>query len=282
MAKVSKKLAELVNRMPDPDDRGLYCTDIDKEKIESTIAEIQRGGRRNILGIIDMLLEPGAGDDVKAHYALHVLGLQACKLDDDQSTRRRFAKTLASQLGGDRPKAVQKYLIEELQAFGGEEVVEALGALLTDEQLCEPAAMALVAIGRNAAEHLRKALPRVRGKNRLTILQNLGVVRDSASVAALKQATRDKDRDTRLVAAWGLANIGDAGSAERLMQMADNSEGWERIQATKNCLLLSERLVASGNKSGAAKIYAHLRDTRTDPSESYVRDAAASAIAGAR
>ena len=145
MAKPSKKLTKLVAKMPDPDNRGMYCTDIDKEKIESAIAEIHEGGRRNILGIIDMLVPPGKGDDVKAHYALHVLGLHVCKLDDEKA-RRKYGATLASQIGGDRPKCVQAYLIQELQSFGGKEAVKKLAALADDDELSQPVAMALAAI----------------------------------------------------------------------------------------------------------------------------------------
>jgi hypothetical protein len=277
MQKPSAELIELVNKMPDPDERGMYCTDIDKDKIEKAIAEIHKGGRDNIIGIIDMLTPPGEGNDVKAHYALHCLAVHVCKLDDGRG-RSEFAQTVASQLGRDRPKAVQRYLIQQLQVAGGKEVTEALGGLLTDDQLCEPAAQALVAIGDGAAEQLRKTLRKVRGKCRLTIIQNLGVVRDDRSVAALKRALRSKNRDIRLAAAWGLANMGDAGSADLLLNAA-NAEGWERIKATKACLLLAENLAAAGNKRQAQKIYKHLVDTRTDAAQQYVRDAASSALA---
>jgi HEAT repeat protein len=273
MNEETSALVELVNKMPDPDQRGMYCTDIDKDKIEGAIRDILRGGRENIIGVIDMLVEPGKGDDVKAHYALHCMALRVCKLDNDRP-RRRFARTLASQIGGDRPKEVQKYLIRELQVAGGREVVETLGKVLTDEDLCEPAAQALAAIGDGAAEQLRGALSRVSGKCRLTVLQNLGVVRDTNSVGDLKKAVSDEDEAIRMAAAWALANIGDSGSANTLLKTADKAKGWERIQATKACLLLAERLIAAGKKSGAARIYKHVRDTRTKPSERYAGDAA--------
>jgi len=275
MGKKSTAVSELVNKLPDPDEHGLL-SNIDKEVVESVIEEIYKGGRKNIIGIINMLVPPGAGDDVKAHYAVHCLALHVCKLNDDNQ-RRRFARVLASQLGGSRPKAVQAYLAQELQVCGGKEVSKALGKLLTDEQLCEPAAQALVAIGAGAAEQLRSALPRAEGKCRLTIVQNLGVVRDGQSVEALREALNDPDREVRLAAGWALANIGDAGSVDLLLRAAD-TEGWERIGATKACLLLAERLLAAGRKSDAAKIYTHLRDTRTDPTEKYVRDAAIRAL----
>lgn len=147
MANTSEKLADLVGRMPDPDERGMYCTNIDKEKIEGAIAEINGGGRENILGIIDMLVEPGKGDDVKAHYALHCLGLHVCNIGD-QRGQRRYGSTLASQIGGDRPKGVQAYLIQELQSFGGKEAVEKLTALAADKDLAQPVVMALEAIRR--------------------------------------------------------------------------------------------------------------------------------------
>ncbi len=273
MNEQTSALVALVNKMPDPDQRGMYCTDIDKEKIEGAIAKILKGGRDNIIGVIDMLVEPGKGDDVKAHYALHCMALHVCKLDNNRP-RRRFSRTLASQIGGDRPKEVQKYLIRELQVAGGKEAVEALGKLLVDEELCEPAAQALATIGEGAAEQLHGALSKVNGKCRLTILQNLGVVRDTKSVGALKKAVIDKDEAVRIAAVWALANIGDADSANMLLRSADQADGWERTQATKACLLLAEKLLSAGKKSEAARIYKHLRDTRTKPAERYVSDAA--------
>lgn len=279
MKTASPELVELLDRMPEPDERGMFCTGIDKDKIEKAIADIHKGGRKNVLAIINMLAPPGKADDVKAHYALHCLAVYVCKLKDDKQ-RRTFTTTLASQLGGDRPKAVQKYLIRQLQTAGGKEVIRSLGQMLLDEELCEPAAQALVAIGDGAADQLRKALPRVKGRSRLTIIQNLGVVRDDKAVAVLKKAVLDKNREIRLAAAWALANIGDAGSGDLLLNAAE-AKGWERIEMTKACLLLAEKLLAAGKKNQALRTYRHLRDTRTDPSEHYIRDAAQNGLATA-
>jgi len=246
-------LKRLVAEMPDPDNRGLYCTDIDADTINKAIAEMHKHGRAAILGLIDMLVEPLQSDEVqpvKAKYALHCLAVHVCNLPDD-GPRREFSLTLASQLGGDRSKGVQAYLVQELQTAGGQEVVATLGNLLTDETLCEPAARALVAIGDGAADQLRAALPRAKGKCRLTLVQNLGVVRDAASVAALRVAVGDRDRDVRLAAGWALANIGDAGAVDLLLNAARDAEGWERIQLTKACLLLAEKLQAGGTKTAA-------------------------------
>ena len=56
----SETLKALVAKMPNPDGRGMYCTDIDKEEIEKAVAEIAKGGKENVLGLIDLLGEPGS------------------------------------------------------------------------------------------------------------------------------------------------------------------------------------------------------------------------------
>jgi len=277
MAKTSSALNELVSELPDPDERGMYCTDINKTKIEKVIARINKGGHDSIIGLVNMLVEPGKGDDAKPRYALHCLAVYVCKRKN-RKNRKAFANSLAMQLADDYSKAVKSYLIRQLQVAGGREVVPTLGKLLHDEELCEPAAQALVAIGSGAATQLRNALPEAGGKCRLTIIQNLGVVRDRNSVGTLNRALGDDDRETRPAAAWALANIGDARSVKALLKAAD-SQGWERIQATKACLLLAERLLSAGKKKEAVGIYTHLRDTRSDPDEHYVREAAEKGLA---
>ena len=279
MSEPSQILVELVGKLPNPDEQGML-SNIDKQAVEDIIAEIHKGGRDSIIGLIDMLVEPGKGDDVKPRYALHCLAVYVCKLQD-KNLQRAFARTLASQLGGDQPKAVQGYIIRQLQVAGGKEVAPALGKALCDEELCEYAAQAIAAINDGAAEQLRAALPKATGKCRLNIVQNLGVVRDTKAVSVLKQAAGDTDRNIRLAAIWALANIGDAGSVDVLIKAADTQDAYERIKTTQACLLLAEKLVAANYKSEAARIYTYLRNSRTDPSESYVRDAADSALTAA-
>ena len=276
---MASQVKELVNQMPDPDGRGLYSR-IDKDVIDKAIALIHAGGAKDITAVIDMIVEHGKGDDVKARYALHCLAVHAKKLG--QPAQKQYVKALAAQLGGERPKNVQRYLIQEIPIAGGKCVVDMLGWLLTDEALCERAAQAITAIGEGAVEQFRKALPKVKGKCLLTVVQNLGVLRDKASVPALIKATASTDRELRLVAAWGLANIGDPAGVDAVLKVASAKVGsWERIEATRACMLLAERLIAAGNKAVGVEIYKQLRDTRKDPTEKYVRDLAAKAIAAA-
>jgi len=275
---VSEQLKTLVQQMPNADGRGMYCTDIDKDKIEKAIAQIHQGGKDNVLGLIDMLGGPGSDQDVKPHYALQCLANYVLQGRDEQA-RRDFAEVLAGQLGSDRSKYIRGYLCQELQWAGRREACPALGKLLDDEDLVAAAAMALVAIRDGAAEQFRAALAGAKGTCKLNIVQGLGAVGDKESAPALLALLSDDDREVRLAAGWGLARMGDPGSVDALIKAAGVPDGWERVQATKHCLVLAEKLAAADQKTAAAKIYAYLRDSRRDKHEKYVRDLAEKALA---
>jgi HEAT repeat protein len=274
---VSEKLKALVDQMPNADDRGMFTKNIDAPTIEKAVAAIHEGGRESVLGLIDMLAEPGSEEDVKPHYALHCLANHVLIIKDEEA-RRQLSETLAAELSSDRSRYVKGFLCQELQWAGGKEATAALGRLLLDDELVEPASMALVAIRDGAAEQFRAALPKARGNCRLNVVQGLGAVEDAGSVDALQQALNDADGEVRVAAGWALARTGDPRCVDLVIQAADVPPGWERIQATKHCLLLAEKLLAAGEKDLATRIYAHLRDTRTEPSERYVREAAERAL----
>ena len=106
----------------------------------------------------------------------------------------------------------------------------------------------------------------------------LAALEGASAVPALMDALEDEDREIRLAGGFGLAKIGSVEALDNLLKAADTEPGWERIQATKHCLVLAEKLKEAGNQDAARKIYTHLRRTRTDPSESYVKFVAAMAL----
>ena len=64
-----------------------------------------------------------------------------------------------------------------------------------------------------------------------------------------------------------------------LLKAADTDAPYERIKATKACLLLAENLSAQNANDAAKSIYEHLAETRTGEDEAYVRNAAKAAMA---
>lgn len=267
---------------PKPERLGLASkfTGPEPEAAGKIFAEILSGGRESIVELVGLIREPGEADykSYKAGYVLHGLVIQVGRPGQDEQ-RKLLADTLASQLdGGKLSQLVKGRIIRELRTLGDKDAVPAIGKALLDEELSADAAQALLTIRDGAAPHFRTALEKSQGKNRVSFIQALGYLRDTESAPALTKALADPDREIRRIAAWALANIGDAGTADALMKSADAAEASERSQATGYCLLLAERLAALGKKPDAVRIYTHLRDTRKDPAERHIRDAAGTAL----
>jgi len=265
---------QLVASIPDLDKHGK----IDGPKpsdARKTFEDLLAGGRGAIDRLLGMIREIDNGEDWKARYVLHGLAHYVCQSSKTEQ-RALLVGVIVAKLKSDAPKAVKATLIRELQIAGSAKTVAALGTFLADDELYTWAANALLAIGKDAAAEFRKALPTSTGRVKATVIQNLGLLGDSQSTAAISQAANDGDPDVRLAVCGALANIGDEGGVDILIK-ASNAQGWERMQAAKACLVLAEKLAAAGKKSAAGKIYRHLAETRKDD-EKYIRDLAAAAI----
>jgi hypothetical protein len=274
------KVAELVGQVPALDAKRGTFTGPTWEEAAAIFDGVLALGRDGVVGVVAMLQDTDDGRDYKARYVLHGLA-QYLGRPEKAEARLLFTAALASQLGGDRPKGAQGFVARQLQVIGGKESAPALGKLLADPDNHEFAAQALLAIQAGAVGEFRKALPDAKGAPRLTILQALGVLADAESAEAFRKAAADEDRDVRLIGLWGLARIADAGAVDLVLKGADVEAGYERIKATSAALLLAERLLAAGKKAEAAKVYKHLKESRTDASEAYVRDVAQDGLARA-
>ena len=273
---ITEQLKTLVEQMPNSamqkkEDR--IGKDEIKESIEKTVAAIAAGGRENVLGLIEMLAEPGSMEDCRPHFALHCV-VNYPLVTRDEKMRRETCDALASQLGNDKLSAYNRsYLCQELQWAGRDEACTALGKAVLDEGTSDAAAMALVAIGgERAAAPLRAAAAAATGKVRLNVIDALAKLADSKSEAAFTAALSDPDEEVRLAAAAGLSKAGLPTAAKPLLTAAEAAKGWQRIQLTKSCLVLAEKLAAAGKKPEARQIYKQLKTTRTADNERHVRE----------
>ena len=240
---------------------------------------ILAGGPASLIDLISLIHAPGEPEfkNYKAEYLLHCVILRAGR-PGETSARKLVVDTLASQLSNEQiSKKVRGLLVRELQWIGDASAAPALAKLIEDEELGMFAVSALVAFG-GTGEWLRSALAKSKGLVRLALVQNLGVVRDAKATEVLRQAMTDEDREVRLAAGWSLANLGEASALDLLLKAADTEAAYERIKATQACLVLAEKLTASDHKDEAKRIYTHLRDTRKDKSESYIRELAEKAL----
>ena len=108
----------------------------------------------------------------------------------------------------------------------------------------------------------------------LTIVQALGVLKVNNAAKRLRELVTTEDAILRQVAAWALANMADAGATALLLKAADTTQDHERTKQTSACLQLAENLLALGREKEATFIYRHLRDTRNDPAEAHILEAA--------
>ena len=264
---------EIIQAFPQPD--GKILRTIDKERCEEATRHIIKGGKKIIREIVDLILEPGNGDDVRPRHALHATAIRVGGTGKEKE-RNVLASALASTLTDNRPKAVKGFVIRQLQICGGPKQAQTIAPFLTEseEHLYEYAAQALETIGIETIEYFRKAYSLAKGSPRLTILQGLGVLQDKKSRQLFVSATQDTDLEIRLTGLWGLMRINSAKDFKLLLSQSLKESGWGRIKATAYCLELAERLAENGNKKEARAIYQEIKNSRTDENESYLRETA--------
>ena len=264
---------DILKAFPQPD--GKILRTIDKEACEKAVRQIIAGGSKTVREIVDLIFEPGKGEDIQPRHALHAAAIRVGGYGKEKE-RKAFASSLAATLMDERPKAVKGFVIRQLQVCGGIEQGSAIAKFLTDpdEHIYEYAAQALEAIGPETVSHFRKAYAKAKGAPRLTILQGLGVLEDSESKAAFRNATKDKNLEIRLAGLWGLMRIASAEDVDLLLAQSLKETGWGRIKATAYCMELAEKLEENNKKKDARAIYSNIRKTRQEDHEKHLRESA--------
>lgn len=288
MAALKPDVAALVASMPDADNPGRESkfTGPEPAEAEKVFLEILGGGREALGELLGLLKESTDPEfkSYKAEYVLHGIVVFVARPEHDAHQRLVNDVLAQAVASGEHSKWKTGLLIRELQAGGDGSCAEAIGKHLLDSELCECAAQALIAIGRGpgrdpALRELRKAAGGAAGGARLTLVQALGVLADEESTVVLQEALKDDDPQMRRTAAWALANVGAVSAVSDVIREADSAKGWERIGASKACLLLAERLASKGQKGEAIRIYTHLRETRTGTEDAYLVIAAERGLA---
>mgnify|MGYP001165390647 CR=1 FL=1 len=267
------KTMEIIQAFPQPD--GKMLRTIDKDACEQAVEDILKGGKKIVREIVDLILEPGNGDDVRPRHALHATAIRVGG-KKRKMERKEFSSALAGMLTDDRPLAVKGFIIRQLQICGGLEQAEKIAPFLTNpnEHIYEYAAQALQAIGVQTVEHFRKAYPRATEAPKLTILQALGVLEDEKSRNYFLNAVQDKDLEIRLAGLWGLMKITSSNDVGVLLSQSVKERGWGRIKATAYCFELAEKLTEKGQKEEAAKIYRQIKNSRKEKADNYLRESA--------
>ncbi len=253
-----------LDAFPLPAQRGIL-SDIDKAATEAAIEALLAHPEAAAKALAGALIDPGTeGNDIRARHAMHAVAIRVAARDE--AKRAAFSEGLAAALMDERPPRVKAFLIRQLQLCGKAEVAEAIGAFLTVEELADDAAQALIAIG--APGPFRAALPKVADNPALrrNLVHGLAQLADEASKGAFSGALADEDDEIRLLALWGLVQLGDATTLDAFLAAEAKETGFARTKAAGLCLQFAEKLPPED----AAKVYAHLRATRTTEAEAYL------------
>ena len=228
----------------------------DMRVAQQVMAGLIQGGPATVSKLVEMVGDE-FGDErgVKPKYAVHGLAHYASR-PGAEAERKMVAQTLAKELQADHSDELKAFVCRQLQWCGRKDEASALGKLLDNDRLCEPATQALLAIGGDeSTAAVRAALPGATGKRLPTIIKALGRLRDRPSGATIRKFTDHEDQDTRLMAWWALANMGDESSIDTLIKKSAATNGkYERTQAIEACLLMARRLGEANQTAGAEKL----------------------------
>ena len=243
-ADASEISAAILEKMPAANAQAEYELD----------AKLVKAGPDAIKEICDLIVPPGTGDDTKARYVLRSLSSYTSRPDAD-AEQKMYASVLTEALAKAADNEVKFVFINQLKLVGGSEAVSALSGYLNNERLCEPAAMALLTIGTDAAEKaFLKALPKASQKNLPTIIHALGQMRSKSAIRAISKHASSKDATIKQVSLRALANIGDKSSEKILAKTLKTKNTYEQALAFSNYLLLAERLNEAGDTRRCVKI----------------------------
>jgi len=191
---------------------------------------------------------------------------------NDAAARKTLEQGLVRVLAGGISRSAQDYVCRKLRIVGTARSVEALAALLPDEQTSHIARYALASIpDAKATEAMRDALQSVGDKLKPGIIGSLGVRRDKKSVKAMSKLLDDSDVQIAQAAAHSLALIGTSAAAMRLTSFAKNTPGNMKVTVADACLICAEQLLADGKKTEAIAIY---KELNSDDQPKHVKVAA--------
>lgn len=158
---------------------------------------------------------------------------------------------------GDAPRMEKDHACRILRVIGSTDSVDALAALLPNEELSDIARYALEYMRYPEADKaLRDALSKTSGKVKVGIINSLAMRGEKQNVDAL--APLLEDAEVAGSAAWALGRIASPQAVTALSNYYKNAKGKMRAAIADGLLNAADRLVAKGSLPEALAIYNQL------------------------
>jgi hypothetical protein len=167
------------------------------------------------------------------------------------------AADLAALLRNSRASTFEKAkACQRLASVGTKEAVSMLAALLPDAQLSHYARYALEPNPDAAADDaLREALPKVKGRLLVGVINSIGTRKDAKAAPALARLLTDPDTEVAQAAAAALGKVSGPEAAKTLQHALVRTQGPVRTAVAGACLVCAEGLLARGDRTQAFAVY---------------------------
>jgi HEAT repeat protein len=173
-----------------------------------------------------------------------------------RGTAQVETEKLAAVLRSAAPHEQKLLACKRLALVGGRESVPVLAPLLANERLSHAARIALEAIpDPSAAEALRNAMPGLKGKLLVGVINSLGARRDPKATAPLATHLVDEDAGVACAAARALGKIAAPESARALRQAIVTVKGPVRVSVGDGLMACAEAWMRESKHDEAAAIY---------------------------
>jgi HEAT repeat protein len=145
---------------------------------------------------------------------------------------------------------------KRLALVGDGGVIAVVSPLLVNERLSHGARLVLEAIAdAEATAALRNAMPTVKGKTLVGVINSLGALGDEKATAALGQKLADADPEVVCAAAAALGRIGTPEASQLLLAAAPKSTAPTRSALGDACLACAEAVLGRGKGPQATAIF---------------------------
>ncbi len=173
---------------------------------------------------------------------------------------------LIAILNSDAPPAQKAIPCKQLAICGTKAAVPALAKLLSSKELASWARIALEAIPDPAAdEALRNAVPKLKGRLLVGVINSIGVRKDPKAVDILISKLRDSDQEVAAAAAEALGRIGGEKASAALKGALANTPPKVRSSVAYGCVLCAEKFLAEDKRQEAIALYDAVRKADVPP-----------------
>jgi len=232
------------------------------DSVESTLIfnAILGYGQDGIIKICQQLSSEDHIPSSQAHWALHGLAIHVTG-KGRETQREIYISGLIKALDIDLPVNQRTFILNQMQISGGPESVSTLITYIDDPDLYEPAIQALTTVGnKKAGEALLKTLPTVNGKQKVAIIQALGVMQYEPAGEDILPLLSDSDSSIENIGAFALSNIGYKPASLPLKSMVekdhryvsfylDLAENLAQKGDSETCLAICEEILDNNNEN---------------------------------